>query len=1099
MTAGAARSQPRPASSSARCVRGSCCAVLLLLLLIAAGRAGAAPPVATPIDFATDIRPIFEQRCYECHGPHERKGDLRLTNAADAFAPGNLGIPVITPGSARLSPLHDLITSADPGERMPRDRQPLSPHEIELIRRWIDEGASWPEGLDAAPHWAWVKPVRPPLPKVAHADWPRRDLDFFVLARLEREGIEPAPVADPATLLRRVHLDLTGLPPTPEETEAFLRDPSPAAYDRVVDRLLASGRFGERWASEWLDLAHYADSTGFMSEVELSNWPYRDWVIDAIDADMPFDRFTIEQLAGDLLPSPTLEQRIATGFLRTSPLNLEPGVREEDARVTQVVDRVNTMATTWLGATVACAQCHDHKYDPLSQVEYYRLLAFFDGIVKEAVSFDGAGGVYLVPRGPTVELPQSERSRTRAVEIAGRLLDDIDRGITDGLPGAAPLAPEERDAVLEQARAVGAREAVSRAGGVLVDRLRAERGEQWWQPWLDAKRAHVRAGSLAWTPLDIASFESRVGGTVVEQPHRMLDDRSLLVEGPPADQATYVLELRGLPPGTTALRIETLPDPSLPGGGPGRGDGLAAKPFVVSEIGVVEVAPDGEHPIGIVGAVASARAGGAVAGTAIDDDPATGWSYGYDALRSAQWITIVPERDLGPDRVVHVEIAQLAGGGRLIGRLRVSATTADRDLAQLPPGLAERIVELDWPQLSDFDRFTLLLFARQAQFPGLRPSFERAVRAARALARPPIAHVVREEEQPRTTHVFERGDHRQPGAVVSPGTPAMLPPMRADLPRNRLGLALWLVDRDNPLTARVVVNRWWALLLGRGIVTTPEDFGVRGERPSHPELLDWLAVRFVDSGWSRKAVIRDIVTSATYRQSAVPASPATLDQDPGNRLLARNPARRLPAESIRDNALQIAGLLSEKRGGPAVYPPQPPGVWRSNGHTIARYTPSEGEDAHRRGIYAVWRRTSPYPSFVNFDAGDRTACVASRPSSNTPLQALTLLDDAVYVEAALAFADRVLRELPGASTQERVKRAMRLALSRDPTAAESAVLTRLLDARLAWARSAPGEAATLTDGVPGFTASPGTDRAELAAWFHVARVILNLDETIGRG
>ena len=1094
MTAGAVRSVSPPARSSAPIV------VLVAVALAAVSVCARADPsvAAAPVDFATEIRPIFEQRCYECHGPHERKGDLRLTNAADAFTAGDLGIPVISPGSARMSPLHDLVTSADPKERMPKDRQPLSAHEIELIRRWIDEGASWPDG-PAAPHWAYVKPVRPPLPTVGRAAWPRRELDLFVLARLEREGIEPAAVADPATLLRRVSLDLTGLPPSPEATAAFLRDPSPEAYDRVVDRLLASGRFGERWASEWLDLAHYADSTGFMSEVGLSNWPYRDWVIDAIDSDMPFDRFTIEQLAGDLLPNPTIDQQVATGFLRASPLNLEPGVREEDARVMQVVDRVNTIGTTWLGTTVACAQCHDHKYDPLSQVEYYRLLAFLDGIVKEAVAFDGEGGVFLVPRGPKVELTQSERSRTSAIEIAGRLLDQIDAGIDEGLPGTPPLSAEEREAVLQQARTVGPREAVSRAGGVLVDRLRAAHGEQWWQPWLDVKRAHVREGSLQWTALDIASFETRVSGTVVEQPHRILDDRSLLVEGPPPEQGTYVIELHGVPAGTSALRIETLTDPGLPGGGPGRGTGLAPRPFVVSEIGVVEAAPDGERTLDVAGAVASARSGSGAAAAAVDDDPATGWTYGGAALGTSQWITVVLEHPLGSERPLRLEIGQLAGAGQLVGRLRVSATTADRDLAQMPPELAARIVDVGWEELSGFERFTLLLLARQAHFPKLRPSFGHAVRAARTLARPPVAHVVREEAEPRTTHVFEHGDHRQPGAVVSPGTPAMLPPMRDGLPPNRLGLAQWLVDADNPLTARVVVNRWWTQLMGHGLVTTPEDFGVRGERPSHVELLDWLAVRFVESGWSRKAVIREIVTSATYRQSAVPANLALLEQDPGNRLLARNPARRLPAESIRDNALQIAGLLSEKRGGPAVFPPQPPGVWRSNGHTMARYTPSEGEDAYRRGIYTVWRRTTPYPSFVNFDAGDRTACVASRSSSNTPLQALTLLDDAVYVEAALAFADRVLRELPTGSTHDRVSRAMRIALSRDPSEAESAVLTRVLESRLAWAKREPEEVTSLTGAAPGFKASPGTDPAELAAWFHVARVILNLDETIGRG
>ncbi|MBM4245054.1 MAG: DUF1553 domain-containing protein [Deltaproteobacteria bacterium] len=1093
MSVGPSWSEPEPASSRAWLRYG-------IVLATLAACASGPREVRAGVDFATEIRPILQQRCYECHGPHERKGDLRLTNKADGFTAGNLGIPVITPGSARLSPLVDLVTSVDPDERMPKDREPLSAGEIDLIQRWIDEGASWPEGADE-PHWAYTKPRRPPLPQVRRTDWPRRGLDHFVLARLEREGLGPAPVADPATLLRRVHLDLTGLPPSLEEQEEFLRDPSPDAYDRVVDGLLASGRFGERWASEWLDLAHYADSTGFMSEVALSNWPYRDWVIDAIDSDMPFDRFTVEQLAGDLLPDATVEQQVATGFLRSVPLNLEAGVREEDARVMQVVDRGNTMGTTWLGTTVACAQCHDHKYDPLSQVEYYRLLAFFDGTTREAVSFDGAGGVHLVARGPTLDLPPSARDRARAENLASKLLQQIDERLPEAWPGAPPLSAAERTVVLAGARTSGAREAVARAGSIFAERLRKELGPLWWNTWFDAQVARVRAGAPEWTALEIVSLESRVNDTVVEQPYRVLDDGSLLLEGPPPERGTYVLELRDVPRDASGLRVEILTDPSLPGGGPGRGVGLARRPVVVSEIALGELAPDGERPIELATALASAHNAVLPPTAVIDEDPATGWTYGGDALRAAQWITVVPQGGLGlaGERRVRLEIQQLAGEGQMIGRLRVSSTRAERDLVQLPPGLAERFLERGWDGLSGFDRMIVLALARQALVPGLRSSFDRAARAALALARPPRAHVIREEAEPRTTHVFERGDHRTPGIAVSGGTPGMLSPMRPDLPRNRLGLARWLVDRDNPLTARVVVNRWWAQLVGRGIVTTPDDFGVRGDRPSHPDLLDWLAVAFMDSGWSRKAVIREIVTSATYRQGALPASLETLERDPANRLLARNPARRLPAESIRDNALQIAGLLSPKRGGPAVFPPQPPGVWLSNGHTIARYTPSDGEDSYRRGVYAVWRRTTPYPSFVNFDAGDRTACVATRSASNTPLQALTLLNDGVYVEAALAFADRVLRELPSGSSQARVARAFRIALAREPTAGETEVLTRLLMARLASARSDPAEAAAVLDGVARFTASPRVDRSELVAWFHVTRVILNLDETIHRG
>ncbi|MBY0279107.1 PSD1 and planctomycete cytochrome C domain-containing protein [Candidatus Binatia bacterium] len=1082
---------PRLASGLAGAI---VCSAVLARIAGATASSGAAT-----VDFATQIRPIFEQRCYECHGPHERKGDLRLSNEADAFTPGELGVPVIERGSARLSPLIDLVTESDPKQRMPKDREPLTPHEIDLLRRWIDQGASWPDDANA-PHWAYVAPTRPPVPVVKHKEWQRRGLDAFVLARLESEGLEPAPVADPETLLRRVSLDLTGLPPSLAERAEFVRDPSPEAYDRLVDRLLASPDFGERWASEWLDLAHYADSTGFMSEVELSNWPYRDWVIDAINDDMPFDRFTVEQLAGDLLPQSSLEQQVATGFLRAVPLNLEAGVREEDARVAQVIDRVNTVGTTWLGSTIACAQCHDHKYDPVSQVEYYRLLAFFNGTTREAVSFDGAGGVYLVPRGPTIELPQSERAREQSVAIAAELLGDIERGLTEASPGAPPLAPDERGIVLDNAREKGAREAVARSSGVVIARLQKERGEHWWQPWLEATQARIRAGDPTWQPLEIASFESRVHQTVTAQPYRILDDGSLLLEGPPPDQATYVVELRGVPERLTGLRIEMLRDPSLPGGGPGRGSGAGARPFVVSEVGVTSVAPDGEQLVELVSAFASTRLGPTPPASLIDVDATTGWTYTGDELRADQWMVLVPaqEVDTRKTRALRVEIQQLAGDGQLMGRLRISATAAPREIVQMPPKFRERVRDQSIDQLQPYDRTILVTLARQAILPGLNPAFARADRAARTLERRPRAHVIREDTEPRVTHVFERGDHRHPGAEVSPGTPLFLPTMSPELPRDRLGLARWLVSRQNPLTARVVVNRWWAHLFGRGIVATPEDFGVRGDRPTHPELLDYLATAFMDSGWSRKAVLREIVTSATYRQAEVPADGATLQLDPDNRLLSHNPPHRLPAETIRDNALRIAGLLSSKRGGPAVAPPQPPGVWRSNGHTESRYTPSEGEDAYRRGVYTVWRRTTPYPSFVNFDAPDRTACVARRSPSNTPLQALTLLDDTVYVESALAFADRVLREVPNGTSDERLTHAMRIALTRDPSAAEKKLLTGLLDKRLAWAKGDPAAAAAVLEGLPGFEPSSGVDRSELVAWFHVTRVILNLDETINR-
>lgn len=1054
------------------------------------------------VDFEQEVRPIFERNCYECHGPKKRKGGLRLTNRKDAFTAGDLGIPVIDPGSAATSFLYEFVSSNDPEERMPKGRSPLSPEEIETLRRWIDEGAEWPEDDGKPrPFWAYRRPERPPLPRVADASWPRRPLDFFVLERLERAGLRPAPEAPPEVLLRRVHLDLTGIPPTPEEAAAFLRDPSPEAYERVVDRLLALPEFGERWASQWLDLARYADSTGFMSEVALTNWPYRDWAIRAINADMPFDEFTVEQLAGDLLPGADLAQRTATGFHRAAPLNLEAGVHEEDARIFQVIDRVNTTATVWLGTTFACAQCHDHKFDPISQEDYYRLLAFFNNTPKEAVGSDGMGGVNLQPRGPTIALPHIERTRQRGKKIAERFLDEVARGLEASIPDARPVSDDERAPVLAAGEAVDLEAMLSSASAILTARLVERDGPSWWRPWaswwkpwIAATREKLAAGEPRWEPLEVVSFS-----TSADDRYRVLDDGSVLLEGPPASQTTYVVELRTRLPRITGIRLETLRDPSLPGGGPGRQNPFQPD-FILSELEVSTLEPAGPRPVALENTHATSFWRGGPPLAAIDGRIETGWAFTGSALKSDQALVAVasePVEDAGGKRL-RVVLRQEAGGGRSIGRLRLLATAADPTIVAMPAGLQQRMRDLPWDELSEGEQAVLLTLAQQSALPGAAAAFDRARRAFAELPDTPVAHVMVEEATPRETHVFVRGDHRDPGARVEPGTPSFLPPMRADLPRNRLGLARWLVDRDNPLTARVTVNRWWAQLFGQGIVATLDDFGIRGERPTHPELLDWLAVELVESGWRRKHMLRMIVTSATYRQSAIPADLDTLRTDPDNLLLARNERLRLPAESIRDNLLRVAGLLSLTKGGPPVYPPQPPNVWRSNGSTPARYVPSDGEDRYRRGVYTVWRRTSPYPSFVTFDAGDRTACQVRRSESNTPLQALTLLNDEVYVEAALAFADRILRERPRGTFEERLAFAYRVALTRAPRDQEAAVLRELIEARRREIESDPASVQALLAALP-FTPRSHAEPSELASWFFVARAILNLDETIHRG
>ncbi len=789
---------------------------------------GGGAPDAAGVDFARDIRPMLEARCWKCHGPDKRKGGVRLTNRAEALQAGNSGDPALAPGDAKHSLLVKVVSSRDPDERMPPESEgaPLDARQIALLTRWIDEGAAWPADAAATRHWAYVRPVRPPLPAVKDAAWSRNPIDRFVLARLEQEGLAPAPPAAKELLLRRVYLDLVGLPPSPAEVDAFLADAAPDAYEKVVDRLLASPQYGERWARLWLDLARYADSNGFQADQIRRVWPYRDWVIDALNRDLPFDQFTIDQLAGDLVPHPTLAQRIATGFHRAAPCNVENGVDPEENRVNQVMDRVNTTATVWLATTFECAQCHNHKYDPFTQEEYYRLFAYFNNTPLEVKQVEGVSYEMV---GPKMVLPSSlDEPRRRALEEARKKRDTLEAA----LKAAAP--------------------------------------------------------------------------------------------------------------------------------GPGQ----------------AQVA---------------------------------------EALRSRR-------------------------------ELRHAFREASARVEELGPTDTLVMVEMD---------------------------------------------------RPRDTHVLKRGNFLDPGAPVRPGTPAALHRLPAGAPPNRLALARWLVDPANPLVGRVMVNRWWAELMGRGIVATPEDFGSHADPPSHPELLDWLAVEFVEGGWSQKRLIRLIVTSATYRQTSV-VPPARLERDPENVLYARGPRVRLPAETIRDNALAVSGLLSRKQGGPPVYPPQPEGLWTQIGRG-SDYKPSVGEDRHRRGVYVVWKRTNPYPSMVNFDAPDRTTCTVKRSRSNTPLQALTLLNDPAYVEMAMGLARRLLAEAPDASVAGRARYGFRLTLARQPSSAELRELTTLYEQTLRDLRRRPKAAAALVASTPEVKPPAGHDALDLGAWFAVANALLNLDETITKG
>jgi hypothetical protein len=790
----------------------------------------AVQPDAPVVNYNRDIRPILSNNCFKCHGPDpkERQAGLRLDQRAATLAPTESGRKAIVPGKPQASALIRRIHSTKPDFVMPPpdSNKKLTVAEKELLQRWIEQGAEYQE------LWSFVPPRRPPLPKVATwPRWPRNALDYFILARLEAEGLHPSPEADKTTLIRRLTLDLTGLPPTPVEVDAFAADASPDAYDKVVDRLLASPHCGERLAVDWLDAARFADTHGYHidSGRDMSRW--REWVINSFNRNLPFDQFTIEQLAGDLLPGAVVEQRIASGFNRNHMINFEGGAIPEEYHTAYLVDRVNTTSTVWLGLTIACAQCHDHKYDPITQKEYYQLYAFFYNVPENGL--DGQKG----NAAPFLKMPTPEQQQ-----------------------------------------------------------------------------------QLAALSASIKQLEEQVKGAL------------------PESDATQAKQLQD----------------------------------------------------------------------------------------------------------------QLA-------RLRRQRTELEKRI--------------------------------------------------------PTTMVMEEMPKPRDTYMLVRGQYDKKGEKVTASVPSSLPPLPPGVPANRLGLARWLVDPGQPLTARVIVNRYWQMFFSTGLVKTAEDFGSQGELPSHPQLLDWLAVEFmspsrapVGSGakqpWDVKALLRLIVTSATYRQASI-VSQALLAKDPENRLLARGPRLRLQAEFIRDQALAVSGLLNEEIGGHSVSPYQPPGLWeelmsRQDGKnwTAQTYEQSHGKDLYRRTMYTFWKRTSPPPTLTTFDAPDRETCTVRRPRTNTPLQALVLMNDPTYLEASRKLAERMMLE--AGDPEKRIGLAFRLALARRPMPAELAVLQKIFEKQLAVYRTDP-EAALKLLSAGESKRNEQLDVAELAAWATVASVILNLDETVTKG
>ena len=1154
------------------------------------------------VDFNRDIRPIFSGNCFACHGPDgkTRKAGLRFDTRQGAFADLG-GHHALVASDVAASAVYQRITAEDAGDRMPppSSGKSLTAEQITLIRRWIEQGAEWQE------HWSFVAPKRPALPAVKRTDWPRNAIDYFILSRVEQAGLTPSTQADPRTLIRRVSFDLTGLPPTPAEIEALVNDSSSSAYEKLVDRLLDSPHYGEHMARFWLDAARYGDTHGLHLDNYREMWLYRDWVINAFNANLPYDAFTIQQLAGDLLPDATLDDQIATGFNRCHVSTNEGGSIKEEVYVRNVVDRVETTGTIFLGLTVGCAVCHDHKFDPISQQEFYQLFAFFnnlDGNAMDGNSKDPAPIVRVL----------SDRDRVRRSTIQASI-----RKLEAEVEGPRPE----------------------------LDVAQAE-----WE----SKRAEALRSQ--WQSLEPQSVES-VGGATL----KVLDDKSVLAGGDKPAKDTYRIVARTDATGIQAVRLEALTHSSLAKGGTGRArnGNFVLTGFEAEARSITN--PKQTHQIRFVAAYADYAQKGFDAARAIDGKSKTGWAisggpsgqsrsvlfvpaepFGFEggtelriALRHEStsnrhaigrfrlaltedttpvltekpsrlgaWHSLGPfiaadfdkahETAFGPektpdeidlakkyadDKLAWIARAEWKDGvvnntlegesaatylyrtidaptrrrmtislgsddslrvwinGQQVFNLKVTrAAAADQDTITIPleAGTNHLLMKVcnsggaygfyfkptgentgrlstdvaaalvtNAEQRDDAQRTILRTHYRREHWPkwkalsgeldGLRKQDKEIV------AKAPTTLVFKERAEPRDAFILSRGQYDIRQEKVSRQTPAMLPAMADDLPRNRLGLARWLVDGSHPLTARVAVNRFWLQCFGTGIVKTAEDFGSQGEPPSHPELLDHLATQFVAGGWDIKKLMKEIVMSAAYRQSAR-VTPALLAKDPENRLLARGPRFRLDAEMLRDQAFAIAGLLSPRVGGPSVKPPQPDGLWFAVGYSgsnTVRFKQDRGENIFRRSVYTFWKRTAPPPTMRSFDAPSREACRVRRERTNTPLQALVLMNEQQYVEAARHLAQRVIHT-GGSTTEDRVIFAFRCVTGRPPDSQEVADIVAVLNDHRAHFESdleAAGKLIRVGESKPDTSIQAG----ELAAWTMVANLLLNLDETLTKG
>ncbi len=1022
------------------------------------------------VDYNFHIRPLLSDRCYACHGPDDnaRQAELRLyTEEGALHTPLQSGGRAIVPGRPGRSGVMKRITATDPEARMPpaESNLALSNYEIALIERWIDQGAEW------KPHWAFTPPEPPLIPSVQQTDWPINEIDHFILARLEREGLVPSIEADKERLLRRVTFDLTGLPPTLDEIDAFLADSRPDAYERVVDRLLATETYGERMATEWMDLSRYADSHGYHADGIRTMWPWRDWVIQAFNENMPYDQFVTWQLAGDLLPDATLEQKLATGFNRNHPMTAEGGIIDEEYRIEYVVDRTNTVSRAFLGLTMECARCHDHKFDPVSQAEYFQLSAFFNNVKELGMTGDdgNAGPLLMIPS--EAEEAELKEARRHVTELETALVDRERKVQAAGLPDNVKLPAGALDRGLSSHYPLDElREKttpnVARGGtdGGVVGELEIVEG-----PVNGAVRFDHDYDYLELT--EAGAFERTDPFTVSLWIHPDTSGAYTKILGNAFHKNTYwrgwELYLDSLNHLSTRL-INALPHNYI--------HVQTTRPIEPGSWTHVALTYDGSsHAEGVRLFVQGKEASSVVR---------------YDRLYKS--ILPVDGHYKVTERPVRVARSYRAFGGNdgiftgNMDDIRLYARALTR-------GEVGRLANSD---SAAADLLETYLHYHDRPYQELLGKLHEARKAEQAVVEEVLEVMVMEEmDTPRATYVLDRGLYDQPREVVVPGVPEVLGILPDDLPPNRLGLARWLFSPEQPLTARVTANRYWLMLFGQGLVVTPEDFGSQGALPSHPALLDYLASSFEDTGWDMKALLKSMVMSATYRQTSR-ASSELQGRDPANILLARGPKFRLPAEMIRDNALAASGLLVSQIGGPSVKPYQPPGLWIEKGNfsvALLHYQQDEGDKLYRRSLYTFIRRTSPPPSMLVFDAPDRTTCFVRRQNTNTPLQALVLLNDTQYVEASRTMAERMQRE-GGDTITDQIIYGFRLASGRSPEKNEIDVLAGLYGAEKVRFAANPADVDSLFS-VGEHMPDPAFDRTGTAALAMVAQVILNHDET----